>query len=77
MFCQALSAIGTGVIIGFVYSWKMTLFILAFAPLMIASGLIATKMMTGGQGSDREGMENAGQVLYGRAAIFTFTLSFI
>lgn len=37
-FFQWISAFFTGIIIGFVYGWKLTLVILAVSPLLVAAG---------------------------------------
>ena len=62
MFCQALSSIGVGVIIGFVYSWQMTLLILGCLPLLVAGATVEMKMAKGFSGDNNAALEDAGKV---------------
>ncbi|ELU12561.1 hypothetical protein CAPTEDRAFT_175467 [Capitella teleta] len=59
---QSLAAIGTGVIIGFIYSYKLTFLILAFMPFIVISGYLQMKVMTGFSGEGQEALEAAGKV---------------
>ena len=61
-FCQSMSSIGAGIIIGFIYSWELTLLILGFAPFMLASGFIQMKVLSGNAGDKKTALENAGKV---------------
>jgi ATP-binding cassette subfamily B (MDR/TAP) protein 1 len=40
---QALFSVGTGIIIGFVYNWKVSLVCLACVPFMILGGIMNAK----------------------------------
>ena len=62
MMLQSLASIGTGVVIGFVFSWKMTLAILAFAPFMLMAGFIQMRVMTGNTNQDKNALEDSGKV---------------
>ncbi len=65
---QAFSSIGIGLAIGFVYSWKLSLMILAFAPFIVFFSYLEMKFMMIGNGAkDKEALETAGKVI-------TFTL---
>jgi ABC-type bacteriocin/lantibiotic exporter with double-glycine peptidase domain len=44
IFFQWFSSFLTGVVIGFVYGWKLTLVILAFSPLIVIAALIQDKV---------------------------------
>ena len=44
-FSQAITSIGTGIVIGLIYSWKLTLLILAFAPPILVGGVLRARMM--------------------------------
>ncbi|CAF3688467.1 unnamed protein product [Adineta steineri] len=59
---QNLAALGTGIIISFVFSWQLTLLILGFVPLMVAGGVLQSRLMTGFASKDKATQENAGQV---------------
>ena len=48
--------------IGFVYSWELTLAILAFAPFLVLGGTLQMKMMSGGVGKSQGTLEGAGKV---------------
>jgi len=59
---QVLGNLGVGIIIAFVYSWAMTLCILAFVPLTIIGGVFQTKLMTGFSSKDKKSLEEAGKI---------------
>lgn len=59
---QSLCSILTGLVIGFVYSWKLSLLICGFAPLMMIGGFIQMKVMTGGAKGDKIALEEAGKI---------------
>jgi ABC-type bacteriocin/lantibiotic exporter with double-glycine peptidase domain len=54
--------LGVGLTLAFIYSWTVTLSIIAFIPLMIALGVLQTMAMTGFQGKDKKILEEAGKV---------------
>ncbi|CAF0897005.1 unnamed protein product [Brachionus calyciflorus] len=53
---------GIGLILAFVYGWAVTLVIIAFVPLMIVSGVLQTRLITGFAGKDKEIIEEAGKI---------------
>ncbi len=59
---QNIASLGTGIILSFVFSWQLTLLILAFVPLMVAGGFLQTRLMTGFASKDKETFEDAGKV---------------
>ncbi|ELU01162.1 hypothetical protein CAPTEDRAFT_219712 [Capitella teleta] len=59
---QSLASVGAGVIIGFVYSWKLTLLILGFLPFLIIGGFLQMKVMSGFSGKGQEALEGAGKI---------------
>lgn len=59
---QNLAALGTGIIVSFVYSWQLTLLVLAFVPFMVAGGFMQNRLMTGFASQDKEMLEDAGKV---------------
>lgn len=59
---QSIAALGTGIVIGFIYSWKLTLLILAFMPFIVIAGYINMKVMSGFSGEGQEALEESGKV---------------
>ena len=44
-FFQWISTCIAGMVIGFVYGWKLSLAIMATSPLLVASGIVFTKVL--------------------------------
>jgi ABC-type multidrug transport system fused ATPase/permease subunit len=59
---QNIAALGTGIVLSFVFAWQLTLLILAFVPFMIAGGFLQSRLMTGFASKDKETFEDAGKV---------------
>lgn len=51
-----------GVVIGFIFGWKMALVVIAMLPVLIASGFIDLKLKMSNQTRDTKLMEEAGKV---------------
>ncbi|KAM9805144.1 bile salt export pump [Neosynchiropus ocellatus] len=62
MIVNSLTNIGASFIIAFYFSWKLTLVIMCFLPLIGLSGVFQAKMLTGFANDDKDAMEAAGQV---------------
>lgn len=62
MIVNSLTNIGASFIIAFYFSWKLTLVIMCFLPLIGLSGVFQAKMLTGFANEDKKSMEAAGQV---------------
>ena len=62
MMIMSVSSILTGLVIGFVYSWQLTLLILGFAPFLIGAGYMEVRMISGGSNESKEAFEAAGKV---------------
>ncbi|XP_073329241.1 bile salt export pump [Pagrus major] len=62
MIVNSLTNIGASFIIAFYFSWKLTLVIMCFLPLIGLSGVFQAKMLTGFENQDKKAMEEAGQV---------------
>ncbi|KAM6979179.1 bile salt export pump [Tautogolabrus adspersus] len=62
MIVNSLTNIGASFIIAFYFSWKLTLVILCFLPLIGLSGVFQAKMLTGFANEDKKSMEAAGRV---------------
>ena len=61
-FARSVSSIGAGIVIGFIFSWQMTLLIIGFAPFMLASGYVQGRARVGGLAKKNDGLEEAGKV---------------
>lgn len=59
---QSIGSIGFGIIIGFINSWELTLFVLAFAPFMLITGLVRMKILSGTIGEKHKKTEEATKV---------------
>jgi len=62
LILQNFSSLAAGLIIGFIYSWQLTLLIIAFIPFIIAGGFLESRLITGFASKDRKALENAGKV---------------
>jgi len=59
---QSIGSIAYGIVIGFVYSWKLTLVVLGIAPFMLITGMIKMRIVTGSQSTINKKMEEAAKV---------------
>ncbi|XP_048754275.2 phosphatidylcholine translocator ABCB4-like isoform X2 [Ostrea edulis] len=59
---ESLACIITALIVAFIFSWKLTLVILAFMPLMVAVGTVQSRLVAGFAKGDKKAMEEAGKV---------------
>ena len=48
--------------IAFFFSWKLTLVVLGFMPLMMITGIVQNKILTGFAKGDKASLDGAGQV---------------
>ncbi|KAJ8255333.1 hypothetical protein GJAV_G00203680 [Gymnothorax javanicus] len=62
MIVNSLTSIGAAFIIAFYFSWKLTLVVSCFLPLIGLSGVFQAKMLTGFANEDKKAMEAAGKV---------------
>ncbi|XP_040913775.1 bile salt export pump [Toxotes jaculatrix] len=62
MIVNSLTNIGASFIIAFYFSWKLSLVIMCFLPLIGLSGVFQAKMLTGFANEDKKAMEAAGRV---------------
>jgi ATP-binding cassette subfamily B (MDR/TAP) protein 1 len=62
VMAQNFAALGSALIISFVFSWQLTLLILGFVPFMIAGGFLQSGLMTGFAKNDKEILEDASKV---------------
>ncbi|CAF4169043.1 unnamed protein product [Rotaria sp. Silwood2] len=59
---QNIVSLGTCIIMSFVFSWQLTLLVLAFIPFVVAGGFLQNHLMTGFASKDKRLMEKAGKV---------------
>ena len=50
------------IVIAFIYSWVLTLLILAVVPIMIVAGFLEVKALSGHAASNKKALEDAGKV---------------
>ncbi|CAH1787977.1 unnamed protein product [Owenia fusiformis] len=62
MIVQNIANIGTGLVIAFIFGWKLSLVILAFIPLIVLCGAVETRVLTGVANKDKKALEKAGKV---------------
>ncbi|XP_019945327.2 bile salt export pump [Paralichthys olivaceus] len=62
LIISSLTSIGASLIIAFYFSWKLTLVIVCFLPLIGLSGAFQAKLLTGFANQEKNAMEAAGQV---------------
>ncbi|XP_026876923.2 bile salt export pump [Electrophorus electricus] len=62
MIVNSLMNIGASFIIAYYFSWKLSLVVTCFLPLIGLSGVFQAKMLTGFANEDKKAMEEAGQV---------------
>lgn len=59
---ESLANLGTGIVIAFIFSWVLTLAILAFAPFMAIAGYVEMKVFRGGGTKNNKLYEESGKV---------------
>jgi len=59
---QNFITVGAGILIGFIFSWQLTLLIIAFLPLIIFGAVLQVRLVTRFEKKDEESLENAGKV---------------
>lgn len=59
---MGVCSILAGLIIAFIYSWKLTLLIIAFLPFIMIGGALQMQMLAGAAGKNKEALEAAGKV---------------
>ncbi|CAF1013430.1 unnamed protein product [Adineta ricciae] len=59
---QNFVTVGAGILIGFIYSWQLTLLIVGFLPLIIFGAVLQLRLTTRFEKKDKEHLENAGKI---------------
>ena len=60
---QSFASIGGGIIIGFIFSWALTLVVLAFAPFMLIGAFIKMRVFAGSRTEKNKHMESGARVI--------------
>lgn len=63
LMIQNFVTVGAGILIGFFFSWQLTLLIIAFLPLIIFGAVIQIRLIGKFANRDKERLEDAGKVL--------------
>ncbi|XP_064647521.1 ATP-dependent translocase ABCB1-like isoform X2 [Lineus longissimus] len=59
---QSIANLGTGVVIAFVFGWKLTLVVLCFMPLLAVGGFLQVRLLHGYAKGDKKKMEEGGKI---------------
>lgn len=59
---ETLTSLLLALVIAFVYSWVMTLFMIAIIPVLIIGGVIQSRVLISNAAKSKKGLENAGMV---------------
>ncbi|CAF4472858.1 unnamed protein product, partial [Rotaria magnacalcarata] len=66
-----------GILLGFAYSWQLTLLMIVFLPLMLFGGFLQTRLTVYYSSKDKHILENAGKSSITRAHILSILFSII
>ena len=61
---SAISSLGSALIIAFYFGWKLACVVVVFLPMIVVSGLIQARLMTGSARKDKVSMEEAAGVRF-------------
>ncbi|XP_073533901.1 ATP-binding cassette sub-family B member 5-like isoform X4 [Phyllobates terribilis] len=62
LLSQNFATMGLCIILAFIYSWEMTLLVLAMTPVLVFSGLLETRALTGFANRDKKDLQEAGKI---------------
>uniref|UniRef100_A0A8C5PZC9 ABC-type xenobiotic transporter n=1 Tax=Leptobrachium leishanense TaxID=445787 RepID=A0A8C5PZC9_9ANUR len=62
LIAENLSSMGLSITIAFVYGWEMSLLILAMTPILVVTGLLETRALTGFANRDKKELQHAGKI---------------
>ncbi|XP_075683429.1 ATP-binding cassette sub-family B member 5-like isoform X1 [Rhinoderma darwinii] len=62
LIAENISTMGLGVIISFIFGWEMTLLILVLTPVLVITGFLETRALTGFANRDKKQLQFAGKI---------------
>ena len=62
MVLQGVSGMGTGIIIAFIYSWKMALASSVFVPFIMFGGILTARLRSSASSNKKSDIEESGMV---------------
>ncbi|XP_069814912.1 ATP-binding cassette sub-family B member 5-like isoform X2 [Dendropsophus ebraccatus] len=62
LIAENFSTMGVGIIISFIFGWEMTLLILVLTPVLVMTGLLETRALTGFANRDKKQLQYAGKI---------------
>ncbi|XP_077347374.1 ATP-binding cassette sub-family B member 5 isoform X2 [Lithobates pipiens] len=62
LVAQNLGSMGLSIIIAFIFGWEMSLLIMAMTPILVTTGLLETRALTGFANRDKKELQQAGKI---------------
>ncbi|XP_072268652.1 ATP-binding cassette sub-family B member 5-like [Pyxicephalus adspersus] len=62
LLAQNLGSMGLSILIAFVFGWEMSLLVLAMSPVLVITGLLETRALTGFANRDKKELQQAGKI---------------
>ncbi|XP_073533916.1 ATP-binding cassette sub-family B member 5-like isoform X2 [Phyllobates terribilis] len=62
LLSQSFATMGLSIILAFIYSWEMTLLVLAMTPVLVVTGLLEIQAVTGFANRDKKDLQEAGKI---------------
>ncbi|CAH2282580.1 ATP-binding cassette sub-family B member 5-like isoform X1 [Pelobates cultripes] len=62
LIAENLSSMGLSIILGFAFGWELSLLILGMTPILVVTGLLETRALTGFANRDKKQLQHAGKI---------------
>ncbi|XP_073486150.1 ATP-binding cassette sub-family B member 5-like isoform X1 [Aquarana catesbeiana] len=62
LVAQNLGSMGLSIILAFIFGWEMSLLIMALTPILVTTGLLETRALTGFANRDKKELQQAGKI---------------
>ncbi|KAM4028833.1 ATP-binding cassette sub-family B member 5-like isoform 1-T1 [Anomaloglossus baeobatrachus] len=62
LLSQNFASMGLCIILAFIYGWEMALLVLAMTPILVVTGLLETRALTGFANRDKKDLQEAGKI---------------